>query len=100
MRFTPGWAVGWSFVPFMNVFRPYQAMQEIWKICSDPVSWQKQPGSLLIKWWWLFSLLFSLLGGILYRESLHGTFKAQSTDQLKDRILIIIVYECSLFMRL
>jgi hypothetical protein len=30
MRFTPGWCVGWYFVPIMNLFRPYQAMKEIW----------------------------------------------------------------------
>jgi len=31
MRFTPGWAVGWYFIPIFNLWKPYQAMKEIWK---------------------------------------------------------------------
>ena len=30
MSFTPGWSVGWYFVPIANLFKPYQAMKEIW----------------------------------------------------------------------
>jgi hypothetical protein len=30
-RFSPGWAVGWWFVPVMFFFRPYQVMGEIWR---------------------------------------------------------------------
>lgn len=29
MKFTPGWSVGWYFIPIMNLVRPYQAMKEI-----------------------------------------------------------------------
>lgn len=29
-NFSHGWAVGWYFVPFLNLARPYQVMQEIW----------------------------------------------------------------------
>ena len=35
MEFTPGWAVGWFFVPFANLYKPYQAMAEIYR-ASDP----------------------------------------------------------------
>src|ERR1700754_3506800 len=31
MRFSPGWAVGWFFVPIANLWKPYQAMKEIWQ---------------------------------------------------------------------
>src|SRR5262245_10434866 len=27
-RFTPGWAVGYWFIPFLNFVRPYQIMKE------------------------------------------------------------------------
>ena len=29
-RFTPGWAVGWHFVPIANLFKPFGAMRQIW----------------------------------------------------------------------
>ncbi len=35
LRFTPGWAVGWFFIPIMDLFRPYQVVKEIYKE-SDP----------------------------------------------------------------
>ena len=34
-RLSPEWAVGSFFVPFLNLFRPYQVISEIWK-ASDP----------------------------------------------------------------
>ncbi len=30
METSPGWAVGWFFVPIMNLFKPFQAMRELW----------------------------------------------------------------------
>lgn len=35
LQFTPGWAVGWWFIPFANLFMPYRAVSEVWKV-SDP----------------------------------------------------------------
>src|SRR5215831_8155859 len=40
MRFTSGWAVGWYFIPIFNLWKPYQAMKEIWKASADPRNWQ------------------------------------------------------------
>ena len=35
-EFTAGWAVGWWFIPFANLVKPFQVMREAW--CeSDPV---------------------------------------------------------------
>jgi hypothetical protein len=52
MRFSPGWAVGWFFVPVMNFFRPFQVLREIW-IASDIAQKQndKNISALLITWW-------------------------------------------------
>jgi hypothetical protein len=30
LQFTPGWAVGWWFIPFANLVKPYQAVREVW----------------------------------------------------------------------
>ncbi len=32
---TPGWAVGYYFIPFINMWRPYQALGDVWR-GSDP----------------------------------------------------------------
>ena len=37
MQFSPGWAVGWNFIPIANLWKPYQAMREIWQASADPL---------------------------------------------------------------
>lgn len=83
MRFTPEWAVGWSLVPVMNLFRPYQVMQEIWKISTDPETWKNQQSSVLIKWWWFFCLVDVFFGRVFSRLAIKGAFKEETVDQLK-----------------
>ena len=58
MEDTPGWAVGWYFVPIANLWKPYQAMKEIWRVnVSDTI-----PSIFL--WWWFFWIFTSYLGNV------------------------------------
>lgn len=65
--FTPGWTIGWFFVPFANLFKPYQAMKEIY-LASEPTVDVDGPqfglvgGSALVGWWWAFWLLGNFAG--------------------------------------
>ena len=50
-RWGVGWYMGWWFVPIMNLFRPYQLMEEAWR-----VSLPRSVDAYLIKapplgWW-------------------------------------------------
>jgi len=57
MKFTPGWAVGWYFIPIYFLWKPYQAMKEIWQASSNPARWHDEPcGSILPLWWTSFLL--------------------------------------------
>ncbi|MDE2927401.1 MAG: DUF4328 domain-containing protein [Acidobacteriota bacterium] len=53
MHFTPGWAVGWYFVPIAWFWKPYQAMTEIWRASRNPADWRGRPVSALLQWWWV-----------------------------------------------
>ena len=53
MTFTPGWAVGWYFVPIAWFWKPYQAMKEIWRASANPSDWVGRPVSPLLHWWWI-----------------------------------------------
>lgn len=62
-NFSPGWAVGWWFIPVFNLFRPYQMMKELW-LGSAPVidphapsSWEYLPPPPWLLWWWLGLLI-------------------------------------------
>src|SRR6185503_4209614 len=36
-RYSPAWAVGWFFVPILNLFRPYDVVKELWKESNPDV---------------------------------------------------------------
>jgi hypothetical protein len=70
LSYSPGWAVGYFFIPILNLFRPYQVVQEIWK-GSDPEyestnaeAWKNAPGSALVAGWWLFWLMSNIVGQV------------------------------------
>jgi len=54
LKITPRWAVGWFFVPFANLWKPYEAMFEIW-IHSKSLSnkFINNKNSIVINWWGL-----------------------------------------------
>ena len=70
MQFTPGWCVGWFFIPIMNLFKPFQAVREIYKASdprSDGAGWRDAPAGALLGWWWTLWVLTNLVGQIEMR---------------------------------
>lgn len=61
LEFTSGWAVGWFFVPFMNLVRPVQVMKEIWNASSPRYS--DSDGAVTL-WWTTY-----ILSGLASRAS-------------------------------
>lgn len=50
---SPGWAVGYYFIPILYLWKPYGAMKEVWRTTFDD---SKSTGILLLWWWvWIFS---------------------------------------------
>lgn len=73
MEFTPGWMVGWYFIPFMNLFRPYQAMKETYQASdpdSDAYSWKQSPTPVLFGVWWAMWLISNFLGQAEFRMAM------------------------------
>jgi len=53
LDFTPGWAVGWYFVPFANLYKPYEVLRDIWIAGKGPVNGAYPKGTpRLSVWWW------------------------------------------------
>jgi hypothetical protein len=81
MTFTPGWSVGWFFIPFANLVKPLAAVTELWK-ASDPAQDPREPyawlGSsataLLPLWWgaWIFSSILGNISGRIDDSSTAG----------------------------
>jgi hypothetical protein len=78
LKFSPWWAIGWFFIPFLNLVRPLHVTTEIWK-ASDPVTdindsvaWQDTSMSPFIISWWILFLISGLLGNLILKFSLQA----------------------------
>src|SRR2546428_13386 len=93
LRFTPGWAVGWFFVPLMDLIRPYEAVNELWH-ASDPAIPSYEPASRAapapVRWWWSLFILWVLtarLANQLNQPTGSGVFEGQAAH-----LLMIVSY--------
>lgn len=81
--FTPGWAVGWYFVPFANLLQPFLAMRQIWNASHFGGSDLDRGDPILTLWWtaWLTS-------NIAANISMQLAWRSTSAD----------MYEVSLYL--
>ena len=88
MTFTPGWCIGWFFIPIANLFKPFQAVREIWKasFVSDR-NWQDNPSSPLVGLWWALWLVSGALGQMTFRMSM----RAESLQELQTSSFIALI---------
>jgi hypothetical protein len=61
LRYTPGGCIGWYFVPIAQLFKPYQAMRELW-IAADPYPYdhRRDDAAGWVTAWWSTGILAAL----------------------------------------
>lgn len=64
---SPGWAVGWYFIPFANLAMPPRAVGQIWRTTFRHLGQER--GSGIIGWWWAAWLISSIVLGVSDRMS-------------------------------
>jgi hypothetical protein len=69
LTFTPGWAVGWFFVPIANLWKPYQMMRELWQASARPDNWPAVDVPPLLGAWWGAWIGSRLLGTLINASS-------------------------------
>lgn len=69
-EFTSGWAVGWWFIPFANLVKPFQVVRELWQR-SDPdfnpdlnFMSNSMVAPTFMGFWWAFWIVSNILGRI------------------------------------
>lgn len=71
VEFTPGWSVGWWFIPIANLFKPFQVMSELWNQSDAEIDEEmgflsgKGGSPTIIVFWWAFFII----SNIIYRIS-------------------------------
>lgn len=86
LRFKPGWAIGSWFVPILNLWRPKQIANDIWR-GSDPGAPAEQGGgwtdrrtpALLAVWWGAW-----LLTGFVANAAARLWFRSDTPEDLRD----------------
>jgi predicted Zn finger-like uncharacterized protein len=68
MRFSPGWSVGWYFIPIACLFKPYQVMKEIWQK-SHKYGYSTDA---LLGLWWALWLISTFLGELAMKSILEA----------------------------
>ena len=90
LRSSPRGAVGWWFVPILNLFKPKQIANDVWRASSPelPLERQRQwdlgdPPFLLLAWWLAF-----LVAGAAGNYALRYGRRAETVEELQrlDRI--------------
>lgn len=64
LRFTRGWAIGSWFVPFLNLARPKQIANDIWRwrdLAPEGFDHSRSPVTPMLHWWWALYLGASAL---------------------------------------
>ena len=86
-EYSPRWAVGGFFVPFLNLVRPYQIVSEIWlKSEPDPLRPTVTPPLLIKAWWAAF-----IVGNVLGRVADTSTRGDPSPEQLLMPLWLTII---------
>ncbi|MCG9738149.1 DUF4328 domain-containing protein [Shewanella insulae] len=67
MNFTPGWSIGYFFIPIFCIWKPFQAMKEIWLASHDPERWSLSDSSSTVNLWWLLWIVSNILGQAEYK---------------------------------
>jgi hypothetical protein len=62
MEVSPGWNVGWFFVPFASLYKPFQGLDQVWRVSADPIGWRGLDAPRLLRWWWGFFLTSNFTG--------------------------------------
>lgn len=65
---SPGWAVGWYFIPFANLWKPFEGMLQIWRE-SHRLAGRPEKVAAYVGWWWGTWLVSNFLANLSLRLS-------------------------------
>ncbi len=61
-EFTPGWSVLWFFIPIASLWKPFQAMRELWRRSTNSGATDGREAPPLMLVWWSGWIIGSIVG--------------------------------------
>lgn len=89
LLYTPGWCVGYYFIPVMMLFRPYQCMKDIYE--KTYLLLEKSPPNGLILIWWLSWIFNGILERISMKTDDVTVMSATHTLSMLSALLVLWV---------
>ncbi len=87
MNVSPGWNVGFFFIPFANLWKPFQGVRETWEVST--MHNQEVPGWM--RWWWGCWLATNFIGNASFRIGMEAkTAQASSVAAFLDIVAAIV----------
>jgi hypothetical protein len=98
LKHSPGWAVGYFFIPILSLFKPCVVFLEMWR-ASDPNtdlddhhSWNARSGGTLVGLWWTFWIISNVVSNISARMGLRSG--QASLEELKMQAIVSGLAHC------
>ena len=64
LKYSPGWCVGWYFIPFANLVIPYRALKQIYKASFNVENWQKIKIPHAFPAWWTTWIIGHMIAAV------------------------------------
>jgi uncharacterized protein DUF4328 len=90
LRFTPGWAVGWWFVPFANFVKGFQSIRELRLASERPSGWVHDRTPPILGWWWAFWLLSAISIGWWNTSTTAASLRTSDRVELYSSVFEIV----------
>jgi Domain of unknown function (DUF4328) len=87
---SPGWAVGWYFVPVANLFKPYAAMKELWATSHGFDDRFADEGQQPLPTWWGCWIAGNIIANISLRLSMSESSSTLGSTAVLDLASTII----------
>ena len=87
IEMSPGWNVGWFFVPIATLWKPYEGVRDVWRVSANPddPSAAEQP-NFLVKWW-AFWLLTNVTATVSFRLQMRAS--TVGTELIADALDVV-----------
>jgi len=83
LKYTPGWSIGYYFIPILNLFRPYQCLRESYESFIEK---DEAKDNWIFPLWWFAWLVSNIVG----RALLKASIRAEELDELINASIMTI----------
>jgi len=94
MEYSPGWSVGWFFVPIANLWKPYNVIKEIAAASKNPVAFGGEKEEPVVAFWWLLWIVGNILGQtsnrLARRADAPGEYLTVNLAAIGSNVLVIL----------